>query len=135
MIPVPRVRFLLPLLLLAALSSVAAARPAQAAKFSGAYLLQLCELKDGKEVVKGGSAACQSYISGILDYHLVLQSLKIAPKLDVCVPPDVSLNQLHAIVLNYLRANPQHDGFIAAPAVLLAIYQVYPCRAAKRKKR
>jgi hypothetical protein len=122
--------------LMALLLSATGAPPAHAAKFSGAYLLQLCELgKNGKEVVKGGSAACQSYISGVLDYHSVLQSLKIAPKLDVCVPASVTLNELHGIVLDYLRTNPQHDGFIAAPAVMMAIYQVYPCRAAKSKKK
>ena len=124
------------LVLTAALIAVlsAAPRPAAAAKFSGAYLLQLCEKKaDGREQIRGGHAACQSYISGVLDYHAVLQSLKIAPRLDICVPSSVSLNDLHEIVLGYLRTNPQHDGFIAAPAVTMALFEVYPCGGRKRR--
>lgn len=40
------------------------ASPAQAARFSGDYLLQMClSDKDGKELVPGGHVACQSYIS------------------------------------------------------------------------
>ena len=109
---------------------------ADAARFSGKYLLGICDIdSDGKESIKGGHAACQAYIAGVLDYHAVLQSVKIAPKLDICVPEGVSLNQLHAIVLKYLKQNPQHDGFIAAPAVTTALYQAYPCKKKSSRKK
>jgi hypothetical protein len=109
---------------------------AHAARFNGRYLLELCDInEDGTEKVKGGHAACQAYISGVLDYHVMLQSFGIAPKLDVCVPENVTLNELHAAVLKYLRENKQHDGFTAAPAVTMALYQVYPCRKGGKKKR
>ncbi len=83
---------------------------------------------NGKEVVKGGHNACQSYIAGVLDYHNVLQSLNIAPKIDICVPGGVAMGELQAIVLRYLRAHGEHDAYIAAPAVTMAIYQIYPCK-------
>lgn len=103
--------------------------PAHAARFSGAYLLQLCDVDSrGNEKVKGGATACQAYIAGVIDYHNVLQSMKIAPSVNICIPERVSSNQLQAIVLDYLKRNSQHDSFIAAPAVTMALYQVYPCR-------
>lgn len=101
---------------------------AQAARFSGSYLMQICDMDaSGAEKVKGGHAACQSYISGVLDYHNLLQSLNLAPKVDLCVPARVTLYQLHKVVLNYLRRNAEHDAFIAAPAVTMALYEVFPC--------
>lgn len=109
---------------------------ADAARFSGAYLFKLCSMDDkGKEVVKGGHTACQAYIAGVIDYHDVLQSLELAPKVDICLPRDISSGQLQAIVLQFLQRNKEHDGFTAAPAVTMALYDVYPCRAAKKKKR
>lgn len=105
---------------------------AQAARFSGKYLLDLCELgADGKESVAGGHAACQAYIAGVLDYHAFLQGVKIAPRTDICVPPATSMNEIHATVLKYLKDNTQHDGFIAAPAVTMALYQRWPCKRRK----
>ena len=109
---------------------------AQAARFSGKSLLDLCEITpDSQEKIPGGHAACQAYIAGVLDYHAVLQSFKIAPKIDICVPESVTMNQIHAIVLKYLKENTQHDGFIAAPAVTMALYQAYPCKKASGKKK
>ena len=110
----------------------AAMVPAQAQKtgalFSGAYLLQLCKRDAaGKEVVTGGSSACQSYISGIIDYHNLLRSLGTPPGIDFCVPPSVKLNDLQTKVWSYLDKNAQHDVFIAAPAVALALFEYYPC--------
>lgn len=103
--------------------------PADAARFSGAYLLQVCEMDEkGRETVKGGHATCQAYIAGVIDYHNVLSSLKIAPKVDICIPQKVTLNQLHDVVLNYLRKHGEHDAFVAAPAVTMALFEVYPCK-------
>jgi hypothetical protein len=103
--------------------------PATAAQFGGAYLLHLCE-KDakGNEKVKGGHTACQAYIAGVIDYHNVLRSMKIAPKVNICVPDDANANLLHDTVLAFLRQSPEHDGFVAAPAVTMALYGRFPCR-------
>lgn len=103
--------------------------PAQAARFSGAYLLELCAMDaQGQELVPGGHVACQSYIAGVIDYHNVLQSMDVGPKVDICIPDNVGSTDLHKIVLKYLEANKQHDGFVAAPAVTLALYEVFPCK-------
>lgn len=108
-------------------------RGAEAARFSGAYLYKICSVDEkGKELVKGGHTACQAYIAGVIDYHSVLQSLKVAPSVDICLPAKASLPDLHMIVLEYLRTHKEHDAFIAAPAVTMALYQAYPCK--KKKK-
>ena len=95
---------------------------------SGAYLHKLCELDaDGAEFFDGASASCQSYIAGIIDYHKFLRSLGTAPSLDFCVPNTAKLNDLQMIVWTYLDINTQHDEFNAAPAVTLALHQIYAC--------
>lgn len=111
------------------LCALASAERAHAARFSGNYLMKLCDIgANGQEAVPGGHAACQAYIAGVLDYHALLQSMKLAPKLDICVGDKVTMNQIHAVVLKYLKENAQHDTFIAAPAVTMALYQAWPCR-------
>jgi hypothetical protein len=108
--------------------------PAQAARFSGAYLMKICGVDaKGNEVAPGAHAACQSYISGVIDYHNMLRSMKIAPAIDFCLPESVTLNEIHLTVLKYMTANSQHDAFVAAPAILLALYDQYPCRRPKKK--
>lgn len=125
---------LLSLLLLTGITLAMLAHPAGAAQFSGAYLNKICGVNDkGQEISPGAHAACQSYISGVVDYHNMLRSMKIAPEIDICVPDHVTLNEMHLQVLKYLEANPQHDSFVAAPAVLLALYAKYPCIARKKK--
>ncbi|MCE7887844.1 MAG: hypothetical protein DYH13_10140 [Alphaproteobacteria bacterium PRO2] len=108
--------------------------PAQAARFSGDYLLQMClSDKNGKELVPGGHVACQSYIAGVLDYHNLIRSLGTSPSVEFCVPENVGLNQLQKDVASYLYKNKsQHGAFIAAPAVALALFNAYPC--GKKKK-
>jgi hypothetical protein len=118
------------------LSGVLISPPAHAARFTGAYLLDMCNMDDkGRETVEGGHTACQGYIAGVIDYHAVLQSMKIAPAIDICIPQDVKMYDLHRIVLKYLRKHPEHDNFTAAPAVTMGLYEKYPCPKGKKKKK
>lgn len=118
---------ILPILFL--MTSLINVDEAHAARFTGAYLLQLCEKDNGgREKITGGHAVCQSYIAGIVDTHNMMRSISNDfPSADFCVPHDATLNELHNVVLDYLRSNHQHDNFIAAPAVVTALFQVYPC--------
>lgn len=110
------------------------ALPAQAARFTGNYLLEMCASDaKGKELVPGGHAVCQSYIAGQVDYHKLLQSLNNPPAINFCVPEDVPLSKLQNIVARYLLENKnEHGSFIASPAISLALYNAYPCN--KKKK-
>lgn len=105
------------------------ASPAHAARFSGIYLLQLCASdKDGKEIVAGGHAACQSYISGVIDYHNLIRSLGTSPSVDFCLPDGESLDKIQKYVAAYLYRNQKiHGSFVASPAVVMALNQAYPC--------
>jgi hypothetical protein len=106
------------------------ASPADAARFSGDYLLQLCASDEqGGELVKGGHTACQAYIAGVMDYHTLIQSLGTSPSVDFCVPEGTPINEIHKRVAGYIAKNHHEQGpFIAAPGVALALYQAYPCR-------
>lgn len=101
---------------------------AKAAIFSGAYLLELCKRDNkGEETVEGAHTACQAYIAGVIDYHKLLRSLGTSPSVDFCVPDDVKMNDVQDVVWTYLNQNSENDGFIAAPAVALALFEVFPC--------
>ena len=116
--------------LFAALFLIILSAPVKAAQFSSDYLLQICSVnKDGKEFVKGGHAACQSYIAGILDYHTLIRSLGTAPSVDFCIPEGTSLKEIHKKVAVYLASNHHEQGpFVAAPGVALAVFKAYPCK-------
>ena len=103
------------------------------ALISGAYLMELCKSNEaGEGQAEGAHVACQSYIAGVVDYHNLLRSLGTSPNLDICVPASASLNDLQTIVSKYLLANQHPYGFIAAPAVSLALFERFPC--SKKKK-
>lgn len=107
-----------------------AAPNAQAARFSGEYLLKVCSSdEDGKEVMKGGYVACQAYIAGIIDYHNLIHSMGTSPSVDFCVPEEAGLNTIQKQVRSYIFKNRhQHSAFTAAPAVALGLYAYYPCK-------
>lgn len=104
--------------------------PAQSARFSGDYLLQMCGYDEaGKEIVEGGHIACQAYIAGILDYHALIRSMGTAPSVDFCVPENVTMNEVHQKITSYVFRNKHEQGpFIAAPGVALGLFQAYPCK-------
>ncbi|HRC27617.1 MAG TPA: Rap1a/Tai family immunity protein [Alphaproteobacteria bacterium] len=110
--------------------------PAHAREFSADYLLQMCSsTRSGAEMVPGGHIACQSYLAGVIDYHVLLRSLGTAPSVDFCIPPDIELDTIQKVVTLYLMRNRQHDSFVAAPAVALALYQTWPCRVQSGRKK
>ena len=103
---------------------------AQAAKFSGLYLLQICASdQNGKELVPNGHITCQSYISGVIDYHNLIRSLGTGPSVDFCIPDKEPLERIQANVLAYLYNHKKiHESFVASPAVALGLHQAYPCK-------
>ena len=102
---------------------------ASAAQFSGEYFLKVCSLdKNGNEVIKGGKIACQSYISGVIDYQNTLRSMGLTTDMDFCIPDDVTLNEIQIRVLVYMTEREKlHRKFVAAPGVAMALLSLYPC--------
>ena len=103
---------------------------AQAARFSGQYLMSVCASDEkGREITPGGHIACQAYIAGILDYHTLIKSLGTAPGIDFCVPESAGMTKIQNRVQSYvLRNKNQHSSFIAAPGVALGLYNAFPCK-------
>ena len=117
------------------LLSASPANQAQAARFTGGYLIHMCSSdENGRELVDGAHIACQAYIAGVLDYHNLIRSLGTAPSVDFCIPEGVNMNTLQKNVLSYfIRNRHQHERFVAAPGVALALYSAYPCAKKKVK--
>lgn len=86
--------------------------------------------KTGEEIVPGGKIACQSYISGVIDYHNMLRSMDLTSSdMNFCIPETVTLNEIHLRVLSYMYKRAKlHRKFVAAPGVAMALFSLYPCR-------
>lgn len=102
------------------------AAPAQAMYLSSADLEQRCASEKQEDLY-----ACMSYIAGVIDYHTMMLSLGTAPTIEFCLPADTSLPQAAGAVMAYLKAAPQHEDFIAAGTVPLALNKVFPCEKGK----
>lgn len=115
-----------------ALAGMILCAPAQAqtsAQFSGAYMREICKSNpDGSETVKGGHAACQAYIAGVMDYNGTLKALGTSPSLSICFSRKVSVVEMQKIVWRYIDRNPPVDAFAAAPAVIMALAEAFPCK-------
>ncbi len=85
-------------------------------------LLELCQSDKKTEI-----SSCGSYIQGIIDYHVLVRSLGTAPTINFCLPETLTQEQEIIIVRDYLANNQQHQNFIAAPAIALAFYTLFPC--------
>lgn len=121
---------------LAGMILCAAPAPAQAQQspqFSGAYMREICKSDaGGNETVTGGHTACQAYIAGVLDYNGTLKALGTEPSLSICFPRQVPIAEMQKIVLRYIERNPPVDAFAAAPAVIMALAEAFPCKRRRR---
>lgn len=118
-----RLRRIILLFVLAAWLAGSRMIPAEAAYLTGADLLRRCRPSSVES-----QRFCESYIAGIIDYHNLIRSLGTAPSVDFCIPRDASIQEVTRQVLKYLARYPEHDHFIASPAVAMALYKTYPCR-------
>ena len=105
-------------------------RPAEAIFMTGKDLNRSCMSDTQKDLYD-----CMGYIAGVIDYHMMLQSLGTAPTIDFCLPENISIEQATVVVLKYLRSAPQNGDFIAAPVVTLALHDSFPCAAPAARTR
>jgi Rap1a immunity proteins len=104
------------------IASASTANAAVGALMTGKTLALLCTSTVDKD-----QAACQSYIAGVVDYHNLLRSLGTAPTVNYCLPDSLTMAQTKNIVTRYIMSRAEHQDFIAAPAVAMALYNAYPC--------
>lgn len=96
---------------------------ARATVMTGDALATMCASKEERDLF-----SCQSYIAGIVDYHVLIKGLGTAPSVDFCIPEGVKMNDLRLIVMEYFEGNKQHSSFVASPAVALALFDAFPCK-------
>ena len=97
-------------------------RQAHAAYVTGGDLVKSCSSDDTQDLF-----SCMHYIAGVIDYHVMMQSLGTAPTTDFCLPENLPLEKAAVVVMRYLKKSPQHTDFIAAPAVIMALHEKFPC--------
>lgn len=110
-------------LILVLLLSLSAPLQAKQRSVTGEALLAFCQSES-----QIAQARCQSYITGVVDYHLLIKGLGTAPTVDFCLPAEITAEKIKDIVTDYLMSNAQHSSFVASPAVAMALYQAYPCQ-------
>lgn len=98
-----------------------------AAYLTALDLMTICESGE-----KQHQEICASYVAGVVDYHRLIRSLGTAPTVDFCVPNNMKMEDVILHVTTYLKKQPQHDAFIASPAVALALYHYFPCKGGTR---
>jgi hypothetical protein len=104
--------------------------PAEAIYMTAKELDQSCMADDDRN-----TWYCLGYIAGVIDYHVMMQSLGTAPTIDFCLPASVSVQQAAVTVLSYLKRTPQNGDFIAASTIPLALHDSFPCAPAGRKRK
>ena len=100
-------------------------------KANAAYMTALDLIKFCTSNNKEQNKLCYGYIAGIIDYHNLTKSLGTAPTVNFCAPNHMKISEVTNRIIKYLRSSPQHDQFIAAPAVALALFKEFPCKMPK----
>ena len=103
---------------------------ADAAYLMGKELAKDCQSDKPEEIY-----TCLGYIEGVIDYHVMMQSLGTEPETDFCLPEDLPVENAAVAVSLYLKKSPQHADFIAAPAVTMALQEMFPCGPVVSKKK
>ena len=95
---------------------------AHAAYFTSLDLLKMCKSPKDSDM-----QSCHGYVAGIIDYHQLILSLDTKTAIAFCVPKKVPIRDISLRVMAYLAKHPQHDYFVAAPAIAMALHKEYPC--------
>jgi len=89
--------------------------------FTGNELLRLCKARFSEATVeslaKGNT--CVSYVAGVVD-ALFYDS-------KFCLPDKMPAEQFVRIAIKYMEENPEVLHFIAAPIVVRALSEAFPC--------
>lgn len=71
---------------------------------------------------------CIDYLEGVKDTLNYLREHNVSSLRLPCTPPDITLGQLHDVVVAFIRANPQFYHVGGAPAVYAALISAFPCQ-------
>jgi hypothetical protein len=84
---------------------------------------------DGNQVLTACTSAkthdyCIGYVTGVVDGIFYAEGTKQ----HICPEPGVLTQQVRDVVINYLKAHPEHRHAGAAGLVFNALYEKFPCR-------
>lgn len=100
-------------------SAPATEHPRLAVFHSGTSLKRACEAVESK-------AACSAYMQGVADSYTATQYRKQYEPI-LCMPVEVTADQLIAVFVKYLQQNPEQWHFAASELALNAFAQAWPC--------
>lgn len=101
------------------------APPAQAGIYlSGTDLYADCSVPKDNAVYFARIERCSGFITGVVDSTEGLRSLQGKP---YCVPENVTIGQLNAIVLAYLQSHDSTRTLAASVLVVGALSETYGC--------
>lgn len=88
----------------------------------GDRLLEYCG--GGDDLSRG---ACSGYVAGAID---MIAAINLARRrVLVCIPPEVELKQLTAVVVARLLDHPELRRYAATGQIIIALGEAYPCGA------
>ena len=98
--------------------ALATARPAAAQYMTGGDLSKSCDAGSPS----GEIYRCLGYIAGVIDYHVVMQSLGTNPSTDFCLPPGT---QMLLVTLEYPQEEMQGPPFSVPAEEVERLYGGY----------
>jgi len=104
--------------------------PAQAGFYSGNELFDICSTERNNPDYFEKTYECVGYISGAVD---AFNTTRKVNNLKSCIPAGVTINQLKAVTVDYLRANPRDRdrASSASELVFAATRKAWPCKKKK----
>ncbi len=98
--------------------------------YSGNQMMVFCDgtfkgEPNANSVIAG---VCIGYLRGIWGATYVWQETGLLTPKRICVPEDVSVEQLRQVFLDYMHQNPEAWGRPVEPHVVIAIKEAWPCK-------
>jgi Rap1a immunity proteins len=90
--------------------------------------IRIADTKSGTITEMSESAACVSYVDGVLDTLEAVKEWHWTPSRElVCIPEGVTSNQVEKVFLKYTDDHPEELHKAATAALWDAIHNVFPC--------
>lgn len=97
---------------------------------TGQALMQSCaeaeKAADGAAYEVTGAVECSAYLRGALDQQTQMYTA-LGQRPAICVPVNVTKDQLAVVFMRYARANVDDQKYIATELVVAAMTAAYPC--------
>lgn len=97
---------------------------AHAAFYTGDQVYALCTAERGSSGFVEKTYECIAYVTGAVD---AFNTVREASKLKRCIPPDVTIDRLRIVTVDYLRDHPETLNGSASNLVFAAINKTWPC--------